>query len=359
MNNHIPLLKRIRESRLFWPLIALALILLMDALFAPGFFKIGILEGHLYGNLVDVFNNSAPLMLVAIGMTLVIATGGVDLSVGAVIAISAAMGAVLINPALGQRLISNAILTKDVTNTPLWLIVVADLAAGTLCGLWNGFLVSRGKIQPMVATLILMVAGRGIAQLITNGQIMTIYYTPYFFFGNGFIFGLPVAIYIVAIVFVIASILVRKTSIGLFIESVGINAKSTYYSGISEKNIKLFVYVFCGFCSAIAGLILSSYVHSADGNNNGLNYELDAILAVVIGGTLMRGGRFSLFASVLGALIIWTFTITMYTFGVPANALLAGRAVLVLVVILLYSDYARRYLNKILERKGSQHGTAN
>jgi len=359
MKNNAPLLKRIRENRLFWPLVALALILIFDAIFAPGFFKIGILDGHLFGNLIDVLNNSAPLMLVAIGMTLVIATGGVDLSVGAVIAISAAMGAVLINPALGNKLITNDILTKDATNTPLWLIVLVDLAAGTLCGLWNGLLVSRGKIQPMVATLILMVAGRGIAQLITNGQIMTIYYTPYFYFGNGFILGLPVSIYIVAVVFLFAWVLVRKTSIGLFIESVGVNAKATYYSGISEKNIKLFVYTFCGFCAAIAGLILSSYVHSADGNNNGLNYELDAILAVVIGGTLMTGGRFSLFASVIGALIIWTFTITMYTFGVPANALLAGRAVLVLVVILLYSDYARRFLNRIVDRKGSQHGTTN
>jgi len=359
MKNNPPVFKRFRESRLFWPLVALALILITDALFAPGFFKIGIVDGHLFGNVIDVFNNSAPLMLVAIGMTMVIATGGVDLSVGAVIAISAAMGAVLINPALGNKLISNDILTKDATNTPLWLIVLADLAAGTLCGLWNGLLVSRGKIQPMVATLILMVAGRGIAQLITNGQIMTIYYTPYFFFGNGFIFGLPVSIYIVAIVFLFAWVLVRKTSIGMFIEAVGGNAKATYYSGISEKNIKLFVYVFCGFCAAIAGLILSSYVHSADGNNNGLNYELDAILSVVIGGTLMSGGRFSLLASVVGALVIWTFTITMYTFGVPANALLAGRAVLVLVVILLYSDYARRILNKFVDRKGSPHGAAN
>ena len=359
MKNNTALLKRIREDRLFWPLVALALILVTDAIFVPGFFKIGILDGHLYGNLIDVLNNSAPLMLVAIGMTLVIATGGVDLSVGAVIAISAAMGAVLINPALGNRLISNEILTKDATNTPLFLIVLADLAAGTLCGLWNGFLVSRGKIQPMVATLILMVAGRGIAQLITNGQIMTIYYTPYFFFGNGFIFGLPVSIYIVAVVFLFAWVLVRKTSIGLFIETVGINAKSAYYSGISEKNIKLFVYIFCGFCAAIAGLILSSYVHSADGNNNGLNYEMDAILAVVIGGTLMSGGRFSLFASVIGALIIWTFTITMYTFGVPANALLAGRAVLVLVVILLYSDYTQSLLNKLTDRKKVRHDATN
>ena len=204
MKNFPLFIKRIRESRLFWPLVAWALILLVDAVFSPGFFKIGILDGHLYGNLIDVLNNSAPLMLVAIGMTMVIATGGVDLSVGAVIAISAAMGAVLINPALGLKLISNDILTKDMTNTPLGLIVLADLAAGTLCGLWNGLLVSRGKIQPMVATLILMVAGRGIAQLITNGQIMTIYYTPYFFFGNGFIFGLPVSIYIVAVVFLVA-----------------------------------------------------------------------------------------------------------------------------------------------------------
>ena len=359
MKNNAPLLKRIRENRIFWPLVALTLILITDAIFAPGFFKIGIVDGHLFGNLIDVFNNSAPLMLVAIGMTMVIATGGVDLSVGAVIAISAAMGAVLINPALGTKLISNDILTKDATNTPLWLIVLADLGAGTLCGLWNGLLVSRGKIQPMVATLILMVAGRGIAQLITNGQIMTIYYTPYFYFGNGFILGLPVSIYIVAVVFLFAWVLVRKTSIGMFIEAVGGNARATYYSGISEKNIKLFAYVFCGFCAAIAGLILSSYVHSADGNNNGLNYELDAILAVVIGGTLMSGGRFSLLASVIGALVIWTFTITMYTFGVPANALLAGRAVLVLVVILLYSDYARRLLNRLVDRKGSQHGTTN
>jgi len=353
MKTNVPWLKRFRENRLFWPLIALVLILIVDAIFAPGFFKIGVLDGHLYGNIVDVFNNSAPLMLVALGMTLVIATGGVDLSVGAVIAISAAMGAVLINPALGNKLITNDILTKDATNTPLWLIVLATLVAGTLCGLWNGLLVSRARIQPMGATLILMVAGRGIAQLITNGQIMTIYYTPYFFFGNGFILGLPVSIYIVAAVFLFAWFLVRKTSIGLFIESVGINAKATYYSGISEKNIKLFVYIFSGFCAAIAGLILSSYVHSADGNNNGLNYELDAILAVVIGGTLMSGGRFSLLASLVGALIIWTFTITMYTFGVPANALLAGRAVLVLLVILLYSDYSRRLLNRIFDLRGS------
>jgi galactofuranose transport system permease protein len=375
--SHQGYLKRIRESRLLWPFLALVVILVLDLIFAPGFFKLGIREDpvygkHLYGNLIDVLNNGAPLMLVAIGMTLVIATGGIDLSVGAVIAISAAMGAVLINPALGDKLYTADILTANVTNTPLPLIVLATLGAGTVCGLWNGFLVSRARIQPMVATLILMVAGRGIAQLITNGQIMTIYYTPYFWFGAGKILGLPVAIYIVGAVFMLAWLIVRKTSIGLFIESVGINAKSTYYSGINEKNVKLFAYAFCGFCAAIAGLILSSYVRSADGNNNGLYYELDAILAVVMGGTLMSGGRFSIFASVIGAVVIYTFTLTMYSFGVPANALLAGRALLVLIVILLYSDQFRRFLNNLSEsgqiqrllnklsaRKGPRHGTTN
>jgi ribose/xylose/arabinose/galactoside ABC-type transport system permease subunit len=351
------LFRRFRESQIFWPLVAWVLILVFDAIVEPGFFRLGIIEDpvygkHLYGNLVDIFNNGAPLMLVAIGMTLVIATGGVDLSVGAVIAISAAMGAVLINPALGNELITNDILTRNATNTPLPLIILADLAAGTVCGLWNGFLVARAKIQPMVATLILMVAGRGIAQLITNGQIMTIYYTPYFWFGNGYILGLPVSIYIVALVLLLAWVLVRKTAIGLFVESVGINAKSTFYSGINEQNVKLLAYAFCGFCGAIAGLILSSYVHSADGNNNGLNYELDAILAVVMGGTLMTGGRFSMLASAIGAVVIWTFTVTVYSLGVPANALLAAKAVLVLLVILLYSDYSRRFMNRLIERRG-------
>ncbi len=353
------LFSKFRHSRIFWPIIALAMLLVFDAIYAPTFFKIGILDGHLYGNLIDVLNDGAPLAIVAIGMTLVIATGGVDLSVGAVIAISAAMGAVLINPALGDKLIDVEILTADTTNTPLPLIVLADIAAGTLCGLWNGFLVSRVRIQPMVATLILMVAGRGIAQLITNGQIMTIYYTPYFWFGNGFILGLPVSIYIVALVFLIAWVLVRKTSIGLFIESVGINSKSSLYSGISEKNIKLFVYTFCGFCGSIAGLILSSYVHSCDANNIGLAYELDAILSVVIGGTLMAGGRFSLASSILGAMIIWTFTLTMYTVGIPANTLLAAKAVLVMLVILLYSDQVKGLINRFGAKKGGSNVAAN
>jgi galactofuranose transport system permease protein len=351
MNTNISFFKRVRENRLFLPILALLIILLFDLIFEPGFFKIGILDGHLFGNLIDVVNDGAPLALVAIGMTLVIATGGVDLSVGAVVAISAAMGTVLINPALGNTAVNAAKMMANVTNTPLWLIVIADLAAGIVCGLWNGLLVSRVRIQPMVATLILMVAGRGVAQIITNGQIMTIYYQPYFWFGNGFILGFPVSVYIVVLVLILSWLVVRKTSIGLFIESVGINAKATFYSGINEQNVKLFAYTFSGFCAAIAGLILSSYVHSTDANNIGLWYELDAILSVVMGGTLMAGGRFSMVASVISAMVIWTFTLTMYTVGVPANALLAAKALLVFVVILLNSEQVRNFMSKFSERK--------
>ena len=140
----------------------------------------------------------------------------------------------------------------------------------------------------------------------------------------------------------------RKTALGFFIEAVGGNAKAAEYSGIGVKNIQLFVYTFCGFCAAIAALILSSYEHSVNPDYIGLKYELDAILAVVLGGTLMTGGRFSLFASVLGALTIWTLMYTMYIFGVHEVFLWAGKAVLALVVIILYSDSARRFLNSAL-----------
>ncbi len=346
--------RRISGSRLFWPFVALALLMLFNAIFTPGFFKIEIKDGHLFGSLIDIINRGAPLMILAIGMTLVIATGGVDLSVGAVIAISAAMGAVLINPALGTQLISSDKLIQDVTFTPLWVVIPTALILSAVCGLWNGVLVSRANIQPMVATLVLMVAGRGIAQLITNGQIITIYYSKYFFIGNGYLLGLPFTLFIVAAVFLGVWLLTRKTAIGLFIESVGTNSKSSYYSGINEKNIKLLAYTLCGLCAGIAGMIISANVKSADANNVGLGYELDAILAVVIGGTLMSGGRFSLLASIIGALVIQTVTTTMYAVGVPAMAAQAIKALVVVVVILLYSDQVRRGLSRLFEGKGAR-----
>lgn len=348
------LLKDLRHHSLFWPVVALLLIMLFNLLFTPGFFRLEIKDGHLFGSLVDILNRGAPLMLLAIGMTMVIATAGVDLSVGAIIAIAGAAAAVLINPALGRELVTSDKLIEDVTQTPLWLVILIPLIAATVCGLWNGILVSRANIQPMVATLVLMVAGQGIAQLITNGQIITIYYSPYFYIGGGYLFGLPFSLYIVAAVFLFAWYISRKTSVGLFVESVGTNASSSFYSGINEKNVKLLAYIFCGFCAGIAGLLISSNVKSADANNAGLWSELDAILAVVIGGTLMSGGRFSLVGSILGALIIQSMTTTIYAFGVPPEVVLVVKALVVLAVVLLYSELVKVSMDKLFEQKGVQ-----
>jgi simple sugar transport system permease protein len=216
-----------------------------------------------------------------------------------------------------------------------------------LLGLWNGILVTYGKIQPIVATLVLMVAGRGIAQLITDGQIITIYYAPYFFIGGGWFLGFPFAIFIAIFVCLLAQVLTRKTSLGLFIESVGGNSEASWYAGINEKAVKLFSFIFCGFCAGVAGLIICSNVKSADANNAGLNTELDAILAAVIGGTSMSGGRFNLFGGLVGALLIQTLTTTIYAFGVPPEVSLVVKSLVVVLVCFLQSSVVGNFFGKI------------
>ena len=338
--------RRMTESRLFFPLAILAVILLFDLAFDPAFFKLEIIDGHLYGSPVDIVRNGSTVMLLAIGMTLVIATGGVDLSVGAVMAISASVAAILINPDF-LELSRDA----DYTATPLPLVIGLTLVVATICGLWNGILVAYWNIQPMVATLILMIAGRGIAQLLTSGTRIQIFYEPYAYLGNGWIV-VPVSLFIVAAVFAGTWLATRRTALGMFIESVGINARSSFYSGINEKRVKLVAYMFCGFCAGMAGLVASSNIRTSDANNIGLNLELDAILAVVIGGTALGlGGRFSLLASIVGALVIQAITTSMYAVGVPANALLAIKGLVVVVVILLLSAQFRDLIARIGTRR--------
>jgi len=346
--------RKVTESRLFFPFVALALILLFDLIFVPGFFKLETKEGNLYGSLIDILRNGSTVSLLAIGMTLVIATGGVDLSVGAVMAIAASVAAVMMNPVIiGVELpphLMQFINDPHFTFSPLWEVILVTLIVTTICGLWNGLLVAYVRIQPMVATLILMIAGRGIAQLITNGVRIQIFYEPYAFIGQGWII-LPFSLYIVAFVFVLAWILTRKTAIGLFIESVGINFRSSFYSGIDERKIKLLVYTFCGLCAGIAGLVASSNIRTSDAHNIGWSLELDAILAVVIGGTSMAGGRFSLLASIVGAWVIQAMTTSMYAIGVPAFALQAIKGLMVMFVILLYSEQVRGFIRRITAQK--------
>lgn len=318
------------KSKLFWPIIILMLILFINLFFDRSFFALEIKNGYLTGSLVDILNRGAPLILAAIGMTLVIATKGVDLGVGSVIAMSGAVGAMAVSGASGGSLV------------PLFTAIAFVIGIALLSGVWNGLLVSRIGVQPIVATLILMVAGRGIAQLITDGQIMTVYYEPYTFIGGGHLLMLPFSIFIVAAVLAVAAFLTRKTAVGLFIESVGTNPEASRLSGINSKNILLMVYIFSGLCAGIGGLILSSNVASADGNNAGLWYELDAILAVVIGGTSLNGGRFSLRGTVIGALIIQSLTTTIYSIGIAPEINLVVKAVVVLIVCLLQSAEFRK-----------------
>jgi simple sugar transport system permease protein len=345
-------LKNFTESRVFYPLLALLLILLFDLIFIPGFFTIENRDGNLYGSVIDILRNGSIVSLLAIGMTLVIATGGVDLSVGAIMAISASVAGILMNP---SALWNEVFFVTDPTYTyqPLWIVIGVALLVALICGLWNGVLVAYMKIQPMVATLILMIAGRGIAQLITNGLRVQITYKPFMVIGQGW-FILPVSLYIVIIVFTIVWLFTRKTAIGMFIESVGINFRSSLFSGIKEKNIKLLVYTICGITAGIAGLVACSNIKTSDANNIGYATELDAILAVVIGGTSMAGGRFSLLASIIGALVMQAVTQSMYAVGVPAFALQAIKAVVVILVILLFSEQVRSFIRGLgAEKKGA------
>jgi len=347
---------KVTESKLFFPILVLAFIFLFDLVAIPGFFRIESRDGDLYGSLIHILRNGSTVMVLALGMTLVIATGGVDLSVGAVMAIAASVAALMMNPyVLAEELpphLMSMMQDPYFTYSPLWVVIPVALIVSIVCGLWNGLLVAYGKIEPMVATLILMIAGRGIAQLITNAVRIQIFYQPYAFIGQGWLI-LPFSLYIVAVVYVFSWVLTRKTAIGLFVSSVGINFRSSFFSGIDEKKIKLMAYAFCGFCAGIAGLIASSNIKTSDANNIGLLLELDAILAVVIGGTLLgAGGRFSLLASIFGALVMQATTTSMYALGVPANAVTAIKGLVVFLVILLYSEQVGGFLRRIGGRQG-------
>jgi galactofuranose transport system permease protein len=339
-------MKRLAAHHLFWPLVTLALLLALNALVNPGFLQLRWRDGHLYGSLIDILNRAAPLVMVALGMTLVIATRGIDISVGAVVAISAAIAALMIG---GQLVIKDGVQTY-VSRFPMPVALAATLAVATLCGLWNGFLVARIGMQPIIATLILMVAGRGVAQLITDGQIITVYYAPFFYLGNGFLLGIPFSLFIAGSVWLALHLALKHTALGLFIHAIGINPAAARMAGVPQQLITLCVYAFCGLTAGVAGLLISSNVKSADGNNAGLLLELDAILAVTLGGTLLTGGRFSLAGSVIGALIIQTLTTMIYSMGVPPEVNLVVKAVVVFAVMLLQSAEFRATLRGLAFR---------
>src|SRR5690606_4192734 len=224
-------------------------------------------------------------------------------------------------------------------------VAVALALSLALClglGLWNGLLVTRLRIQPIIATLILMVGGRGIAQLITGGQIITIDRdSGYREIGGGHLLGLPVAVLIVLASVAAAAVLARRTALGMLLESVGGNAEASRLVGIRASGLIVLGYVFCAVCAGVAGWMISSDVSAADGNNAGLWIELDAILAVVLGATALTAERFSVAGTVVGALIIQTLNTTIYPAGIPPRTTLVFEAVVVTLVCLLQSPAFR------------------
>jgi simple sugar transport system permease protein len=318
---------------LTWPAVALVALLVLNVLATPSFLEIRMQDGHLYGSLIDIVRNGAPVLLVALGMTLVIATRGIDLSVGAIAAIAGAVACVRIAGSSDEGAAATAISACALA-----------LAVCVLLGLWNGFLVAVLGIQPIIATLVLMTAGRGLAMLVTDGQITTIRNSTFQRLGAGFLLTIPLAIIIALGVFVLTAVLTRRTALGMLIESVGINPEASRLAGVRSRTIIWTVYVFSGLCAGIAGLMIAANTSAADANNAGLWIELDAILAVVIGGTSLAGGRFSLAGTLLGAMFIATLAVTIPNIGLPSETNYLFKAVVVILVCLLQSPKARAAL---------------
>ena len=325
------------RSPLLWPVLGLVALGLVNAVLNPGFLKITILGGHLYGLPIDIFNQGAKGMLLALGMTLVIATGGVDLSVGSVMAVSGAVAATML--AHGT--------------TSLALVIFVALAAALVAGTLNGLLVARLGVQPIVATLILMVVGRGASQLISDGQVILIKNSGFEFLGNGFVFGLPFAPLLVIALYLLAALYLRRTAAGLFIEAVGDNETASRFAGLHAAQVKVLVYVACGVCAGLAGLLATSNIRAADSYRVGENQELDAIFAVVVGGTALTGGRFLLTGAFVGALLLQTLTTTMYNLGVRPAVAPVPKAIVILTVCLFQSEHARRWFSGLMGRKSA------
>lgn len=336
-------IKKVTGYRLFLPLLCLFLVLIINVIKTPSFFNITIRNGVLYGYIIDVINRGSELVIFAVGMTLVVAaSGGTDISVGAVSAVAGAVCCYVLSG--GEQ-------STDFYHAPYLLGILAAIAVGMICGAWNGFLVAKLKIQPMVATLILFTAGRGIAQLITDGQMIYLRVDHFKMLGAS-IPGvpLPTPVFVAIIVVIITYILLKKTAIGLYIETVGCNSKAARLVGLNSTMIQFLTYTFCGICSGIAGLIITSRVYSIDANNAGLNLELDAILAVALGGNSLGGGKFSLIGSVIGAYTIQALTTTLYAMSISADQIPVYKAIVVVIIVTLQSPEFTKMKNAFVAR---------
>jgi simple sugar transport system permease protein len=226
----------------------------------------------------------------------------------------------------------------------LAVAIAAALGVSALAGLAGGALVAWVRVQPIVATLIVMVAGRGVAQLITDGNVVPIQRAGFDFLANGYLLGLPFSVVLVALLYGAAQLLLRRTAAGLFLEAAGNNETASRFAGLAVARVKCLAYGASGVCAGLAGLLAASNIRAADTLRSGESMELDAIFAVVVGGTALTGGRFSLPGSFAGALLLQTLTVTMYNLGVPPAVAPVPKALLIIGVCLLQSEKSRRWL---------------
>ncbi len=316
----------------FWAFVAILVLLAVNVAKDPAYLAISVnpQNGNLVGNVVDILRASAPIIMITVGMALVIATRGIDLSVGSIMVVSGAVS---------MEFLKNAG-APDSVGAAAGAVALA-LIASTLIGAVNGFLVTALGLQPFISTLIMMLAGRGIAKVITSGQNTNAQNAPFQWLTNGYVFGFPVVFLIAIAIVGIVAFVVRRSAFGLMIESIGVNPKASRMAGIKPSGLLLTVYMTSGLLAGVAGIFAVGSVMTVDVSRTGYQMELDAILAVVIGGTSLAGGRFFLGGAVIGAVLIATLDKTIVFLGIPASATPAFKAVVIIALCLLQSQRVR------------------
>lgn len=337
-------LSNLFKKQIFIPLAALLLLAVFNLIADPTFFAITMGQNAsgdpvLSGYLITILDYGSELAILAIGMTLVTAaSGGQDISVGAGIAIT---GSVIL------RMLCGTNSRPDELMMPIFCAFLIAVVAGMACGAFNGVLVSIFNIQPMVATLILFTAGRSIAAWINNNELPIVSEPSFAYFGN-FIPGIPIPtpFFIAVLVMIIFFLILKFTNLGLYVQSVGINAQSSRLNGLNPTMIKLLTFVILDVCVAIAGLIKVSRLSTINYSVIAKDIEMDAILAVALGGNSLSGGKFNMGASILGAYVIQFLTTTLYKFNVNSSALPAYKAVVVILLVVFSAPTVREFFSE-------------
>ena len=341
---------RIKGWSLFLPVMSLLLVMAVNIIHdAAGganplsFFMITLRQttGNgtiLYGRIIDILNRGSEVAILAIGMTLVVSSSaGTDISVGSVMSLCASFCCMLL---AGYGVSSTTTLA-----VPLIVGVLAGILLGVICGMFNGTLVAYFHIQPMVATLILFSAARAIGLLLCNDLIVYVRNGTFGFFG-GFCGMIPTPVIIAAVCILVIAILLRKTALGMYIQAVGINDKASRIAGLNSRRIIFLTYTLCGLFAGIAGIVASSRITSADSNNIGLYFEMDAILAVALGGNSLGGGKFNLAGSIIGAYTIQAITTTLYALGVSSTQAPVFKAIIVILIVAIQAPPLKAYMKR-------------